>query len=391
MKVVIFSDTFPPQINGIATSARNLMTSLIAHGVETLVVTTNPYENHFSFKDNIIRIPGIEMKKLYGYKAAGVFNAEAWEIIKKFNPDVCHIQTDVGIGQFGFICVSRLKCASVATFHTSYEDYTYYATKGYFDRFAKNAVRIYVRMLSNRADEFISPSDKTREYMRSIGVDCFVNVIPTGIDFSIYKDEAISQKRVEEIKKKFDIPEDAYVILSLGRVAKEKSIDICLKGYSEYLKNGPEAKTIMVIVGGGPALDGLKELSAELGIKDHVRFVGPVNPDDVPTYYKLGNCFVSASITETQGLTFMEAMAAKLVLFCRFDDTLTNTITEGVNGFFFLDEFDFAKKLGGIIALKEPTLRMIHDEERKSIEPYSLERFGDNAIEVYKRAIKKKW
>jgi 1,2-diacylglycerol 3-alpha-glucosyltransferase len=123
------------------------------------------------------------MKHLYDYRWASVYNADAMKLIKEFAPEVIHIQTDGGVGQFGFIAANILHVATVYTFHTMMEDYTYYATRGYFDRAAKSIVRTYVRYKSRRADEFITPSIKIQEYMRNIGVDAYMNVIPTGIDF----------------------------------------------------------------------------------------------------------------------------------------------------------------------------------------------------------------
>jgi 1,2-diacylglycerol 3-alpha-glucosyltransferase len=391
MRIAIFTDTYPPEINGVATSARNLFRTLSSHGQDVVVVTTNPYSGQFDYQDHVMRIPGLEMKKLYGYRAAGLWNKQAFDILEQFKPDVIHIQTDAGIGQFGFLAAGALHASTVYTFHTMMEDYTYYATKGHFERFARNVVRFYVRYKSQESDEFITPSDKIREYMRSIGVDAYINVIPTGIDFSSFRKENIDQGKVADLKKKYDLSPDTYVILSLGRVAKEKSIDVCLRGYAKYLALTPAKKTKMVIVGGGPALDDLKKLATDLGISSAVVFVGPVAPDDVPLYYQLGNMFVSASITETQGLTFMEAMASSLVLFVRYDDSLLGTIQDGFNGFYFLDETDFAKKLGGILTLDSAKLKSLENEALKAIDSYSLDKFYERVMEVYKRAIKKNW
>lgn len=391
MKVAIFSDTYPPEINGVATSCRNLCHTLKNHGEEVLVVTTNIYANELNLDHNVMRVPGVEMKHLYDYRWASIYNSGAMKILREFKPDVIHIQTDGGVGQFGFIAAGLLHCATVYTFHTMMEDYTYYATKGYFDRAAKGIVRSYVRHKSKAADEFITPSEKIREYMRNIGVDAYLNVIPTGIDFSAFKKSAIDTHKLLDLKKQFGIEKDTYVILSLGRVAKEKSIDITLEGYADFLKNNPKKKTLFLLVGGGPALEELKKLAQKLGISDHVIFVGPVNPDSVPLYYQLGNCFVSASITETQGLTFMEAMASSLVLLARYDESLLGTIKDGENGFFFLDEKDMGKKLEGIISLPATKLSEIRAEALKAIEPYSLDLFYERVHEVYKRAIKKNW
>jgi 1,2-diacylglycerol 3-alpha-glucosyltransferase len=391
MNVAIFTDTYPPEINGVATSARNLYRTIVSHGDKGLVVTTNPYNAELTQEGDIVRIQGFKLKRFYGYRLAGIYDSGAMKILTEFKPDVIHIQTDGGVGQFGFIAASRLKLPTVYTFHTMMEDYTYYATHGYFDRAAKGVVRTYVRYKSKAADEFITPSDKIKEYMRSIGVDAYLNVIPTGIDFGAFEAKNLDEGKIESLKKSFGITPDTYVILSLGRVAKEKSLDVCLRGYAKYLAASPAVKTLFLVVGGGPALEELKALAATLGIPDHVVFAGSVDPDQAPLYYRLGACFVSASITETQGLTFMEAMASGVPLFARYDDSLLGTIKDGENGFFFIDESDFALKLPGIIALAPAKIKEIEAKAYKGLEPYSLQRFYEKVHEVYERAIQKNW
>jgi 1,2-diacylglycerol 3-alpha-glucosyltransferase len=391
MRIAIFSDTYPPDINGVATSSRNLFRTLNHHDEQAIAVVSNPFDKEFSFEDNVMRMSGIELKHLYGYVIGQFYNRQAMRLLREFDPDVIHIQTDGPIGQFGFLAASRLRCATVYTFHTMLEDYTYYVTRGHLDRAARGIVRSYVRYKSHSADEFITPSEKIREYMRSIGVDAYINIIPTGIDFGAFKRENVDKEAAEAIRRKLGLTPDTYVILSLGRVAKEKSIDVCLRGYALYLKKGLKQKTRMLVVGGGPAIPELEKLSEKLGISDHVTFVGRVNPDDTPLYYSLGDCFVSASTTETQGLTFMEAMASSNILFARYDDTLVGTIKDGENGFFFFDEPDFAEKLPKVIGLNALQRKMIRSAALKSIDRYSLDRFYESVMEVYRRAIRKNY
>jgi 1,2-diacylglycerol 3-alpha-glucosyltransferase len=391
MRIVIFSDTYPPEINGVATSSGNLFMTLKAHGQEVIALTTNPFDNEFSFEKGVMRIPGIYAKKLYGYRIAGLWNGQAMKILRDFHPDVIHIQTDGGIGQFGFLASSQLHAATVYTYHTMIEDYTYYATRGHFDRIARGIVRSYTRYKSHEAEEFITPSEKILEYMRSIGVDSYINVIPTGIDFGKFDRTRLDGKKIAALRAKFGLDPKAYVVLSLGRIAKEKSIDVCLRGYANFVQEFPKDTSRFLIVGGGPALEDLKALALSLGLGSRVIFTGAVKPDETPYYYALGNCFVSASTTETQGLTFMEAMASSLVLLARYDESLVGTIHDGENGFFFLDEKDFSAKLAGIISLSAPTLKGVLQAASDSIEPYSLERFYTRVMEVYKRAVKKNW
>lgn len=391
MRVVIFSDTYPPEINGVATSVYNLTKTLREHGEEVLVVTTNIYASELSLKDGILRIPGIKLTWLYDYRLAYLYNHGAMKVIRDFKPDIIHNQADWGVGWFGSIVASKLKTPTVYTFHSDLEDYVYYVTHGHFDRAARNIMRGYVKLTSSRIDEFITPSLKTKEYMRSIGIDRSIEILPTGIDFDAYKDEKVDWERLRAIKKKWNIPEDAFSILSLGRIAKEKSIDLCLNGYARHLKNHPDENSLFLVVGGGPALEELKALSKNLGIESHTRFLGPVPQKEVPLYYRLGNVFVSASITETQGLTFMESMAAGIPLMARYDDSLAEIIKDGENGFFFLDEESFPSKLERVMSLSKEERERIVLAARNGLEPYSLERFYKNIMEVYHRAIRKNY
>ena len=122
MRVVIFSDTYPPEVNGVATSTRNLYRTLKAHGDEVLVVTTNPYNQELAQDGDIVRVKGVKLKWLYDYRMAGIVHHGALKIITEFKPDVAHIQTDFGVGQFGFLTVNRLQLPCVYTFHTMLED-----------------------------------------------------------------------------------------------------------------------------------------------------------------------------------------------------------------------------------------------------------------------------
>ena len=237
----------------------------------------------------------------------------------------------------------------------------------------------------------IAPSDKIKDYLRSINIDSMVDVIPTGIEFSRFDPIKEDPERTAKLKKKFRIAPDDYVILSLGRVAKEKSIDLVLRGYRKFLDQNPKKKTKLVIVGWGPAEDELHELAGQLKLNDNVIFAGKCDPSETQDYYRLGNCFVSASLTETQGLTYMEAMAAHLIVLARYDDNLAHTIEEGETGYFFFSEDDLADKLHTVISLDNAKRKKIESAAIKAIDPYSMDKFYENVYEVYQRVRKKNW
>ncbi|HPS18573.1 MAG TPA: glycosyltransferase [Bacilli bacterium] len=391
MRIALLTDTYPPFINGVSTSCYNLVQTLKKHGNEVLVITPRHNDGPLEFKDGIIYVPGIELKKLYGYRITSLYSPKVFKMIRDFHPEVIHNQTDSTIGQFAKIVASKLGVPIVYTYHTSYEDYTYYATHGYFDRLAKRIIRSYTINVADTTTEFITPSYKTKEYLRYAGSDIYINIIPTGINFDLFGDDKVDAPKQEVFKKEHGIGPDTKVFLILGRVAKEKSMDFSLKCFALYHERHLEQDIKMILVGGGPQLAKLKELVKNLEIEHLVDFIGPVMASEVPFYYHIADIYTSASVTETQGLTFMEAMASKTLVLARFDTNLSDTIIDNETGFFFQDEEDFIHKVERIFAMKASELDHIKEAAIKICEVYSLEKFYSRIMEVYNRAIRKFW
>ena len=393
MNIALFTDTYPPFINGVSTSTFNLANALKAKGHEVLVIAPRPTDGKMEQIGDVLYIPGIDLKKLYGFRVTNIFANKPISIIKRFKPDVIHNQTDFTIGVLARRCSKRLKVPIVYTYHTAYEDYTYYVARGVgiMDRFAKRVVRNYSRDLAGRMTEFITPSEKTKEYMRQVGSDIYINVIPTGIDFSIFKSDKIDQRKMAEFKKEHNIKPNTKVFLLLGRIAKEKSMDVSLRGFAAYHKKHPEVDAKVIVVGGGPFKEELELIAEELGISPYVDFIGEVSALEVPFYYNLADIYTSASITETQGLTFMEAMAAGRIVLARFDSNLTGTIVNGKTGFFFTDDSSFVSQVEKIFALTKEQKEAIIQEAYRHADIYSLDKFYENVMRVYKRAIRKCW
>ena len=391
MKIAIFTDTYPPFINGVSTSCYNLVQVLKKHGNDVVVVTPRNDKGKLEYKDGIIRVPGIPLGFMYDYRLTRFYNRKIIKILKEFGVQVIHNQADLGIGQFSKIACRQLKVPLVYTYHTAYEDYTHYMVHGLMDRIGKKVVKAYTRTTAKNTAELITPSSKTKEYMRSIGNDSYINVVPTGIDFSIFGEDKVDQQKVKEFKEAHGIGENTKVFLLLGRVAQEKSMDFSIKGYAKYLKKHPDADTKMIVVGDGPQRTELELLTHELHIADKVDFIGKVPALEVPFYYHLADIYTSASLTETQGLTFMEAMASGTIVLARFDSNLADTIMDGQTGFFFTDEDSFVEKVERILSLTKEGKEKIINQAYQTVDMYSIDKFYDNIMEVYNRALKKFW
>ena len=390
MRVGLFVDAYIPEINGVVTSTKTLCDALINKGDEVYVVTTNPFSKGIMIQDNVIRLPGLELKKLYGYRVAMPYSKKAENIIRKLNIDVIHVQTEASIGIFGRILAKKYGIPLIYTYHTMYVDYTYYVTKGFLDPVVKGIVKKLSKALADSSTELITTSDKTKSALRSYNVDQYINVIPNGIDLKKYDKTKFTKEQFDQYRKENGL-EDKFLILSLGRIAKEKSIDLCIKEYAKYLKETNDQKTMFLIVGDGPQKEEYEKLVVDLDLMERIKFLGKVSHDETPFYYGLCDLYISASTSETQGLTFIEAMASSLPVICQYDDNLNDVVIDGETGYFFYTENECHKKLEQVINMSQEKREEIINNALKNIQKYSVDIFADSVKEVYNRAIRKCW
>lgn len=394
MRIALFSDTYPPQINGVATATYTLAKAMRENGHEILIVTVaEAKQKKLTFEDGIIRIPGVTVKRLYNYKFTWLYNFKAYKMIKDFNPDIIHVQTEAGVGIFGRICAGKLHVPLIYTYHTLYENYTYYVTRGIepMDSIAKKFVKWLSTLVGDTTSGFTTTSLKTKRALRKYGVKDYINVIPNGLDLDMFKEENLDLTKIKEIKDKYSL-NGKFTMLILGRMAKEKSNELLLRWIKNYIEKTNDRDLKILIVGDGPALNELENLAKELNIADIVSFVGCINHDEIPLYYRVSDLYISASTTETQGLTYNEAMASRLLVMARFDDNLVDAVIDGKTGFFFEDEESFIKQLMKIRALSDSEKEtIISNAYKNNSEKFSMELFYERMLNVYNKALRKFW
>lgn len=391
MRIAIFSDTYTPDINGVATSTKILKDELINHGHEVLVVTSElPSESDYEDdpNDNILRVPGLEIQALYGYRACNIYSFKGMKEIKSMNIEVIHVQTEFGIGIFGRIVGEALNIPVVYTYHTMWADYSHYVNpinSTAIDGLIKKAITRISKFYGDKSAELIVPSIKTKEALEKYGLHKNMHIIPTGLELDKFDPKNKDDKLINQIKEKYGI-KDQFIVTFLGRIAKEKSIDVLIDAMKEIVKENDNI--LCLIVGGGPYLDELKELVKDDQTEKYIIFTGPKLSQEVPSYYHLSNVFVSASVTETQGLTYIEAMASGIPAVARYDQNLENVIIDGVNGYFFKETNELVSIL--LNMMNSDCSKMAREAYLHAMK-FSSEVFYEKVIDVYKLAIKQKY
>ncbi|SDW63980.1 1,2-diacylglycerol 3-alpha-glucosyltransferase [Kandleria vitulina] len=383
MNIAIFTDTYLPDLNGVATSSRILHDELVKHGHHVLVVTTElPSGSDYQDDALTVRIPGIDIKKLYGYRASTIYSFDGMKEIREFMPDVIHVQTEFGVGIFGRIVGEILNVPVCYTYHTMWTDYSHYLSRGVkpIDVVMKKIIEKISKIYGNSCAQLIVPSQKTADELSSYGIEKNMNVIGTGLVLDRFSPQHRNEEIIQDIKKTYDL-DDHFVILFLGRIAQEKSIDVLIEAMEDIIKEREDA--LLLIVGGGPSLSTLKDLVKEKGLEDCVIFTGPKDSKLVPQYYHVADAFVSASTSETQGLTYIEAMASGLPVFARYDRNLEDVIKNGENGFFFETKEELIEEL---VSFDEEDKR-ISQQALIDSQQFSSEIFYEKILAVYQKAI----
>lgn len=389
MRIGLFSDTYLPDINGVVSSIVTLQKELEKNGHEVFVIANHKGLLHSKREGNVLRLPGFELKWLYGYILSTPYHFSAKDDIKAMNLDLIHVHTEFGIGIFARIVAKDLGIPLVCTYHTMYEDYTHYITKGYFDKSSKKIVEYLTLFYCDKtANELIVPTKKTYDlFKQKYEVDKNIYIIPTGIEIERFYVENVDKKKVNSIKEKLKIKDGSFNIVFVGRLAKEKNVDLLLSAQKEIIKKNKNIN--LIIIGDGPDMEEYKGTSKKLGIDKNTFFTGKVPWEEVPLYYRIADVFATASTTETQGLTVIEAMAASVAPICIDDESFRNTVIDGLNGRIFKTEDEYIKIVLELSKDKK-TLTQLQKQARLNAEVHSSKYYGESVLDVYKHAIEHK-
>lgn len=390
MRIGLFTDTFPPHINGVATSVYMLKTALERKGHEVFIVTVNDdaLEYKFEEEDKVIRIPGIPIG-IYDYRLTGIYPVKAINVIRKWNLDVIHSHTEFGVGTFARIVAKQFDIPLVHTYHTMYEDYIHYITKGYFDRSSKKIVEYLTLFYCDKTvNELIVPTKKTYDlFKEKYEVNKNIHIVPTGIEIDRFYSENVNKDKIKDLKKIYNISKDDLVVIFVGRLAKEKNIEFLIRNHVELVKYKKNIK--LLIIGDGPDMNEYGQLIKELKMQDNIILGGKVPYADIPCYYQLADIFVTASTTETQGLTVIEAMAGGITPVCIKDESFINVVIDGLNGKIFTDNEEYLKSMKDLID-NPKTLQQLSKQARLNAEGYSSKYYAERVLDVYKSAQEKK-
>lgn len=385
MNIGLFTETYYPEINGVANSVYMLKNELeqLGHTVYVFTTTTPGAPEH---EHNVFRVPSIPFALITERRVGLFYQPKLASLIKKLNLDLIHTHTEFSLGIFGRIMARELKLPMVHTYHTIYEDYTHYLTHfKSLDNRAKAFARVFSKVCCNTVEQVIVPTEKVKELLLQYSVHKEISVVPTGVDLRKFNPDLYSKEDVVNVKRQYSIKEEDKVLLYLGRVSREKNIAEIIDVIPEYTSTRANVK--FVIIGSGPEMDVLKQMVEKYKIQEKVIFTGPKPWDNIGLYYQIGDVFVSASQSETQGLTYIEAMAAGLPVVAKKDKCLEDILIQEWNGFAFTNRNELIEALDAVLYGEHKV--SLGDNARMKVAEYSTEVFALNVLQVYEAVMKR--
>ena len=381
MRIVMMTNTYAPHVGGVARSVEAFATEYRQRGHQVLVVCPE-FENAPKQEPDVVRVPAIQRFNGSDFSVVLVTPRSLRAAVEAFAPDIIHSNHPFLLGATAVRLARMLDVPLVFTHHTMYEHYTHYVP-GNSEAMRRFAVQLSTNY-ANLSDAVLAPSESVATILRRRGVEVPIHVVPTGVRLDDF--EAGSGSGFRAI---MGLPEGVFVVGHVGRLAPEKNLDFLADAIARFLVETPAAQAL--IVGGGPSMPSMRAALQGPSLKPRVHFAGVLQGLFLVSAYKSMDAFAFASLSETQGMVLVEAMAAGVPVAALSAPGVDEVVRDGINGRLLrnADSRALAAALCEIAALPIEQRQALRRSARQSAEAYSLKRTADAAIQVYEALLKR--
>lgn len=382
MRILFISDVYFPRVNGVSTSIRTFVRELQAMGHEVRLLAPD-YGVTTEDEHWIIRIPsrGIYFDpedRLMKYGAA----LERLIELRRYDFDLIHVHTPFTAHYLGLKLSRLLDVPCIETYHTFFEDYLHHYLPLIPRPMAKWLARSISKRQCNAVKGIIAPSQPMLDMLRLYGVKAPAAVIPTGLLPKSFERSDSASFRI-----KYGIPLGRPLALFVGRVAFEKNIEFLLRMTAELRAHQPDI--LLLVAGEGPAQESLHALSEQLGLQNHVRFIGYLDRNtELNACYSAADVFVFASKTETQGLVLLEAMAQGTPVVALAELGTKSILVEGQGAVIAQeDETAFAASVNSLLSNAERRNKLGEAARRYALNHWSAYVQAERLVQFYQTLV----
>jgi len=377
MRILMISNSYHPVVGGVEVSMSIFRRGLIeaGHEVHIVVPECQDYEDREPY---VFRIPGVDVPGEWDGSLGVPLKGFVVPIARGIHPHVVHSQTPFWMGDLAATTAEELERPLVFTFHTRYDEYAkdmVPVAPGLASTVAKGLVDRYLE----RCAQVVAPTPRIKDFiLEQFDADVPVTVVPTPVDMKAYE-----QVRPQRARADLGLGE-AEFLLYLGRLVPEKNLPFLLRAFTRVAAERPQAH--LVFMGKGPEEEYLREQVGELDLGRRVVFKGLVPHERVPDYTAAADLFVFSSLTDTQGLVLIEAMAAGTPVVAIEAPGPVDVLSEGGGLLLPAEEDAFAEAICALLE-DDDRRRRLGEEARKAARRYSIPRATEQLVNVYEAAV----
>jgi len=375
MNIALLTNTFTPHVGGVARSVEAFAKAYRELGHRVLVVAPE-FEDAPEYETDVFRIPAIQHFNGSDFSVALPVPSGLSDKMEKFKPDIIHSQHPFLLGMTAVRIARTLDLPLVFTHHTLYEQYTHYVP-GDSPAMKRFTIELSTRY-ANLADQVFAPSESIRDMLIERGVTSPVLVVPTGVSV-----ERFAYGKGRDFLMKKHIPEDAFVVGHMGRLAPEKNLEFLARSVVAFMREHGEA--VFLLVGTGPSREAIEQIFAEAGMSGRLYMCGVLEKDDLADALNAMSVFAFASKSETQGMVLTEAMAAGLPVVALDAPGVREVVVDASNGRVIRVETEeaFAAALQWVYARSRDEMRTLIGAARSTAEAFSMEASVRKALAAY--------
>jgi glycosyltransferase involved in cell wall biosynthesis len=374
----MFTNNYLPFIGGVPISIERLRRGLQALQDSVLIVAPR-YKDQSRTEDNVLRVPSLlSMGEKREFRLANIFLKRIRTRLKVFQPDVIHLHHPIWLGSLGLFIGHWLRVPVIYTYHTRLEHYAHFVPLpgNLFRNLISHAL---IKRFANKCDGVIVPTESSEDYLRMIGVKSPIFVQPTGIEYQRFQE--VSDDEVRRLRESLSI-QDETVFVSVSRLSNEKNIDFMIDAI-HALRQRTDRPFRFLMIGEGHQHERLQQRIDKLELNQHFTLVGAIPPEDMATWYHLGDAFLFASKSETQGMVILEAMAAGLPVVAVRSSGIDDVIRQDFNGFKTPEKQEkWCERVQQLLE-NEDLRQQMADNALAFAADYSIEQFTRDVREIY--------
>lgn len=375
MNILLVTNTFTPHVGGVARSVATFASEYRQRGHRVLVVAPR-FPRMPAQERNVIRVPAIQNFNASDFSVALPFHSGLGEALDDFNPDIVHSQHPFLLGMTALRVARYRKLPLAFTHHTLYEQYTHYIP-GDSPALKRFAVELATRY-ANQCDQVFAPSDSILQLLCRRGVTAPVSVVPTGVYL-----EHFAQGDGIGVRMQLGIPQDAFVVGHLGRLAPEKNLALLISEVMDFLHSHSDSH--FLVIGDGPSADEVRAAFHNTGLATRLHMPGILMHQPLANALHAMDVFAFTSRSETQGMVLTEAMAAGLPVVALDAAGVREVVRDGWNG--RLLKVDGGTSLSAALAWirRLPAEQGVELQQHalETAETYSIQRSADKALGHY--------